>query len=554
MSKPVYNAAAEEAAQQLEVFDIPNPVYLMAVFNDAIRSGRATLYPWQVEAHKEFSKPVRTGTDDYVRMCICANNGAGKSQFIVAPCAVWAGMTGVRTQVVITSASGNQIDNQVGRAIDALCREVNRKFGYEVWKLNYRKYTCVKTGSIIDLYATDEAGRAEGYHPIDIGGKFVIIVDEAKSIHEDIFKALSRCTGCTHRLDVSSPGPASGYFYDMCTSGRVWFKQVTYSDCPRHITSREVDEARITFGENSAFFRSAFLAEFTSLGEQVVITLDNIKQLFSLKKKEALKDCPSYLSGQLCAGLDLSATAGGDESVLVVFDGCKQIALETFRFDDTTLNADHCVSLFRKYKLSGEMIYADDGGVGKGILDYIRRVHGYEVNRCLNQHKAYNTSLYGNRGAEMWFSLARWIQEGYLDLIDDDKTKQQLAFRYYTQHQLNAKIVLESKKEARAKGHKSPDRADAVALAFSGRPFAALYSSATDEEGVKLVAEKAAQAAPSLEELAGLIDKVKFRRDEEGNPTQFGSLTLEEYNEMFNEAKDGFADGETNDSLELLNL
>jgi hypothetical protein len=91
------------------------------------------------------------------------------------------------------------------------------------------------------------------------------------------------------------------------------------------------------------------------------------------------------------------------------------------------------------------------------------------VNRILNQTRALNTQRYANRGAELWFTIKRLVEERLILLPKDDTTlRNQLTNRYFSQSNTNGKILLESKQEARAKGRPSPDRADAVALAFTG--------------------------------------------------------------------------------------
>jgi hypothetical protein len=441
-------------------------------------------------------------------MAIVANNGSGKSQMIVAPSAIWLCMARLQAQCVITSASGDQIDNQVSRALNNVCLAINRIHKREVWKVNYRHYECLDTGSMIDLYATDEPAKAEGYHPICIGGEFAIFVDEAKSVHQSLYEAISRCTGCTRRIDVSSPGAPSGHFHMLCTSPSedIWFKKVTYLDCPRHVKQKEVERAKRVYGESSPFFRSAFLAEFTSVGEQTVMTYENVVDLFNAIKSTPprTKECPKFLLGKRYAGLDLSL--GGDESVFIPFEGNVQLAVETFRFSDANEVAAHCIQLFQKYKVEPEWINADDGGAGRAIIDIIWR-QGYSINRVLNQHAALNKFMYGNRGAEMWFSVARYIQEKYLILLDDETTRQQLAFRYWVKHKTNDKIVLESKEDARSKGRRSPDRADALVLAFARFPFHMVYDM---EQGESVNDAETKIVNMTQDQIVAMMDRYKF--------------------------------------------
>ena len=128
---------------------------------------------------------------------------------------------------------------------------------------------------------------------------------------------------------------------------------------------------------------------------------------------------------------------------------------------------DKLSEVFYKYDLDNaqSVIYGDAGGLGKPILDQLNR-DGWNVNYVLNQAVPYNKLAYLNRGAELWYSIARHIENAEIIIPTDVALRKQLASRYYTITPQN-KIQLESKRQAKAKGHASPDRADAFVLAFA---------------------------------------------------------------------------------------
>jgi len=443
-------------------FKIKDPLMLLHIYDPYIRDHDVKVHTWQIQVMTLFAHGKLP--DKVLRIATCANNGSGKSQFLIAPCAVWLAMAHVEANCVITSASGTQLDRQTFYAVSRLCRFINELHGEILWKINYRSLTFIPTKSKIQLFATDDAGLAEGYHTLRPDGEFAIFVDEAKTVTEPIFEALARCNNLTRRLDVSSPGSPSGHFYGCFESERWHRFKVTYRDCP-HISQDEVDEARERFGENSAWFRSAYLAEFCSIDEMLVMTFEEVMR--------AYRKPPVVIpTGIRYGGLDLAA--GGDENVFSIFDGNKQIAMPCFRYDDTTDAVDHVKGLINRYKIPPENINADDGGVGKSMIDQLWK-DGFQVNRVLNQARAIDNSTYGNRGAEMWFNFAIFLKNLDLVLFDDDALKRQLATRYYMQGAVHGKIVLESKRVARAKGHGSPDRADGTVLALADKEYP-LYS------------------------------------------------------------------------------
>jgi hypothetical protein len=258
-------------------------------------------------------------------------------------------------------------------------------------------------------------------------------------------------------VDVSSPGIPSGHFYNSCISGNWTQHHVTAFDCP-HLSEDYITDIRNTYGENSALYRSMVLADFGGLEEQVVINFSSIAEL----DKVEIEHIPDNYN---IAGLDLSA--GGDEQVVVIRNGNKVIGVEAFKFADTTVLLDKLADVFYKYDLDNaeSIIYGDAGGLGKPILDQLNR-DGWNVRYILNQAAPYNKLAYLNRGAELWFSLGKHIENGEIILPQDTTLRKQLASRYYMVTPQN-KIQLESKRQAKAKGHTSPDRADAFVLAFA---------------------------------------------------------------------------------------
>jgi len=440
---------------ETNVIKFADPHEMLLVCDDALLDGHVTLHPWQVEILQEFAKP--SSADSPYRAVVRAANGSGKDNFIIAPCAVWLSLRYENSLCVITSASGNQLDRQTDKYIKQLTTAQNKLFGAPIWKQNYRRYENTVNGSTIELFVTDEAGRAEGWHPPVPGGQMAILVSEAKSIHDDIFTALARCTGFTKRVDVSSPGLPSGHFYNSCVSGKWKQHHVTAFDCP-HLSDDYIEDVRDMYGESSALYRSMVLADFGGLEEQVVINFSTIAEADSY-------DIEHVEESYNIAGLDLSA--GGDEQVVVIRNGNKIIGVEAFRFQDTTVLLEKLAEVFYEYDLdnSNSVIYGDAGGLGKPILDQLNR-DGWPVKYVLNQAAPYNKLAYLNRGAELWYSIKHHIENFEIIIPQDTTLRKQLASRYYAITPAN-KIQLESKRQAKAKGHESPDRADAFVLAFA---------------------------------------------------------------------------------------
>jgi len=460
--------------ERTEGFDFRSPVELLWFLDDDVSSGRVKLHDWQIQFMEDFAISGQTDNEPFqalVRAC----NGSGKDKYIIASCSVWLCMRYIKSRCVVTSSSGVQLDNQTDTYINQLCASVNQKIGAKIWKLNYRYYECLATGSPLLLFATDEPGKAEGYHPLAFGAKMALFESEAKTVPDDIYNAMSRCTGFTHRCLVSSPGITAGHFYELSgisiprnqikdTAGNTTENYVEYKvtayECS-HISKSAIERDKSQWGESSFQFRSQYLAEFGTSDELVVIP--NIHVIKS-------KNVPSvgHLKEPLNrGGLDLSA--GGDETCLAIRNGNKLLKIIPFKFDNTEETIQFLIRAFEENDLKSPQayIYADAGGLGKPIIDQLRNRGWSNLRYVLNQSKAWDDRVYKNRGAEMWFNFGKLLETGEIwNAAGDHKLNSQLASRYYKITPEN-KHQLESKLQARSKGHGSPDRADSVVLCFS---------------------------------------------------------------------------------------
>jgi len=86
-------------------------------------------------------------------------------------------------------------------------------------------------------------------------------------------------------------------------------------------------------------------------------------------------------------------------------------------------------------------------------------IGGYTFGGAGDMHYATNAGVW-------WGTLRRLMQDGSLALPPDDELRQQLTTRTFAQN-MRGKIVLETKEHMRDRGVPSPDKADAVALAFA---------------------------------------------------------------------------------------
>ena len=237
----------------------------------------------------------------------------------------------------------------------------------------------------------------------------------------------------------------------------MWKKHaVTAFDCP-HITQKQIEEVIQRYGEKHPLTRSMIYGEFVDIGNESLII--NLNQL-----QNCLTSPPDFKPGTKTAGVDFAA--GGDCNVLCVRDGNKVLPLTAWRERDTMSAVGRFIVEFKKHGLKPEDIYADASGLGMPMCDALAEA-GWEVQRVNFGATAYDNDAYTNRAAEMWYGMAKKIENAEIILPEDDELTAQLTCRRSLVNS-KGKLGVESKDSMRSRGLASPDRADALALCLDG--------------------------------------------------------------------------------------
>jgi hypothetical protein len=398
---------------------------------------RQDLYPWQASVLFDlfFKK----------RVALRACNGSGKTSKCVAPAALWLVHEWAGSTVVITSATDLQLRMQVAPALQKM---LETRAGPEFYEIKQREIE-FSNGSRIILRSTDSGGKFEGFHGSP-DAPLLVIVDEAKTVNDDIFTAIDRCQP-DYLLVVSSPGGRLGRFYELCQpeSGYA-IHAVGVDQCP-HINPAYVEEMAERYGRDSEIFRSMMLGEFGS--ENNDLSVIPLRVYLSASKRDVVKH-----NNKRRLFCDF-AEGGGDENVLAVCDNGIARVYDAWVQSDG--NKDSVVArfmnCFRELGAKDGEIYGDAGGMGFGYI-YALRQNGFQIIGIRNGEKSNHPERYFNLAAEQWFTAAGALERGEVALVDNQLLKQQLCSRVRKPRE-DGLLQLLPKKES---GQDSPDRADAI--------------------------------------------------------------------------------------------
>ena len=254
---------------------------------------------------------------------------------------------------------------------------------------------------------------------------------------------------------MSSPGGTTGKFYKIFSKEQKWWKlhTVTAFDCP-HIKQSWVDEQMEMWGKDHPLIRSMIFGEFQETsGEGLVVPWDTLMQ--------CLDSPPTKEGHEVVAACDFAAA--GDESVFCMRVGNKITKLVAWREANTMAGCARFALEFEKAGLKPEQIFGDAGGLGLPMCHQLAEM-GWPIHQVNLGGRAHDPDRYTNRGTEMWFEAARQIDRCESILPDCEILHSQLTTRRVATSK-TGKLHLESKKEMKARGFSSPDRADALVMA-----------------------------------------------------------------------------------------
>ncbi len=424
---------------------------------------------WDIQA--AIAQSVADNPRTTVRSC----SGSGKS-FDAACIALWFLECHYPSTVITTAPTFRQVES-------ILWREIAGRFTNAVVPLP-GKFTAVGLDIEDKWFAiglsTDEPERFQGFH-----NKYVLVIgDEASGLGEEVYTAIENplSAGYSRLLLIGNPTQSVGSFRNSFTSEIYRSFHISAFDTPNFtafgitledivqdtwrdkiagrplpypslVTPQWVSERFKEWGKGSLLFQVYVLGNFPEAG------VDN---LFSLSAIEGCVNKGINPQGEIVAALDV-ARYGDDESVFCAVQGRKILALESWSHQDTVFTAGRAARYIREWRPA--IMRVDSVGVGGGVAD-ILRAEGHGIEDCNVGVPALDTEQFANKRAEWYWLLSRQMVEGKWDIPNNPKLKSQLADVRY-KYNLKGQLIIESKEDARKRGSKSPDHADALMMCFT---------------------------------------------------------------------------------------
>ena len=445
---------------------------------------------------------------DHRRVAVKAGNGLGKG-FTAAVAVLWFLSSHQPATVLTTAPTQRQVRQVLWREIHRLYRGALQLMGGRILDTRIE----VSHDRFALGLSTDEVDQFQGFHSPNM----FIVVDEAEGVEEPIYEAIDAVmtAGNAKLLLIGNPTSVTGTFRRAFHEDRRLYHNITISalDSPNvkqqrvvlpGLTTHEwVAERATLWGPDNPMFQARVLGHFTDRANNSLISLTHIEaaitrhstlvaalpsvhsnvsvrpersetvSLPALPRSEASP--PHEVEGPAPDDADTNtptilavdvARFGTDQSVLLLASPTAVLRLEAHHGLDTMQLAGRVAHAHRHWSPAHppDRIVVDEIGVGAGVVDRLKEldlpVTGINVGRPARHRK-----LFANMRAEGYWRLYELFSQHLLAIPNDPELAGQLASLRYD-YNSRGQLIIESKDDARARGIPSPDKADAMMLAF----------------------------------------------------------------------------------------
>lgn len=441
---------------------------------------------WLNEDPWEKQDEIMRAVEKYRRVAVRACHSSSKTRTAAALALNWLARW-EECLVIVTGPTESTLVNGVFAEIPRMARESRYPYP-EPLQLELRMHEKRRIyGHTTSVQNQDQGVKFQAAH----AAKVLIIADEAIGIAMPIWDAIEGIMsgGDSRLLALYNPTVASGYVHQAATSARsLWhnirisafdtpnLKGLTAADLlamspeeleknPRpYLATREwVKDKLLRWGESSFRYQSRVLGEFPDQGTDALIPV--------AWAERASREQPIHPSREIrmSAGIDV-AGEGEDETVCIVHQRGAIVDMCATGRDDSR---GQIAAFLRPYAPYLDVVNVDSIGVGYNFGLHLRDL-GYPVqlvNVARNPLPVERDALvmYANLKAQAYWRLRAEFESDAIHNLRDEETRSQLTSLKYG-HNTRGQIIIESKTDATLKrGVKSPDRAEALMLAFVPR-------------------------------------------------------------------------------------
>lgn len=313
-----------------------------------------------------------------------------------------------------------------------------------------------ENGSRIEYGGLGSATDAERVKSMEIDAA---VIEEASEVEEEAARLLMTRPGRTQASLLH------GYVLLTSNPEDCWLQKIVDDPSPDEVFVQSLLKDNIYLPDGYRERMAELYADMPGLLDAYIDgiwgVIGGVDKLIDASMLKNCIDGPGT-DGDLVWGVDV-ARFGDDLTVLYRVRGTRVVGMKTWTRRSTREVADDIATEYQASETPPSRIIIDDIGVGGGVVDNLASA-GLPV-IGVNVGAAPLSSRFFNRRAEIYWNLRTLVERGELSIPNDDELISQLrAVRYMVK---NGKIYLEAKADVKRRLGKSPDKADALALALA---------------------------------------------------------------------------------------
>jgi phage terminase large subunit len=413
----------------------------------------------------EGNEQILTSVQAHDRVAIRAGRKVSKSNSLAALALWW--MLARKGRVVMTSSSFAQVKRILWFELVALNTRANLNLPMP---LDPATGVWVGLSGIVGM-STDKRENMQGYSGPDV----LYLADEASGIQDEILEAIEgNCAGGGKIVLAGNPTRTSGRYFDVFHNPGKWFPIHLNSETTPNVLQGEmvipglatrdwIEDMQAQWGIESPLYQVHVLGNFPTQSENAVIGLGLIEL--------AKKNHPEYAPPPTVFGVDV-ARFGDDDSVIQPLAGSYAHQAIALRSMDGTTVAGHVMDTVARMAKGPVTVNVDVIGVGASVYDHLKNSDRAKKLRitvnAINVAERATADGYSKLRDQLWFGVRDWLRDGGTFASNPKLEAELVAPVYGFDTQGRAKV--ESKDDIKKRLGRSPDYADALALAVYKSP------------------------------------------------------------------------------------
>lgn len=444
--------------------------------------------PWsrQVEiAHSVMNHPLTS---------VQAGVGAGKDA-VAAALSLWFIYCKPDSLVLTTSATQRQVETIMVRGeIGPMWRRA--KLPGELFSSALR-LPDGRTGLL--GHTSGDVSKLTGHHADHV----LVVISECQEVSSEGYEAALSCAiGEDDRvLIVGNPLSPEGEFFEASRPGSGWnVIQISLFEHPNIVEGRTVikggptlkgiNRFRDKYGVNSGTYLARILGVFPESATDSLVTREWLEAAVDRFEKRTLHE--EALKEDWMVGVDV-ARYGDDLTVMVFRRGGVLMDTATWSQADTMTTVGYIIEELRKRHLvpnaptnpllassgpsygpgiatASVSIFVDVVGLGSGVYDRLAE-QDFPVYESTGGARPRDPQRFVNRRTELYWELRRKFEHGEIALERDEELFEELLNTKYQVSSQGGRIQLERKKDLKKRLKRSPDKSDALAIAFGNDDY-----------------------------------------------------------------------------------